>query len=56
VVSPALTSGLLAYRSAWRVSIAGSVRSAGANNWDHCARNTDAGFDVDSIGIFKFKA
>src|SRR5215468_9924659 len=39
---PAVTSGFCANRSAWRVSIAGSVRSAGANNCDHCARNCGA--------------
>jgi hypothetical protein len=51
-VSPTLTSGFFACRSAWRVSIAGSVRSAGANNVDHCARNNNAGFDADAIGQF----
>src|SRR5262245_52714581 len=42
VVPAAVTRGFCANRLACRVSIAGSVRSAGANNCDHCLRNADA--------------
>ena len=50
-MSCAVTRGCCANRSAWRVSIAGSVRSAGANNCDHCIRNADAESPWQSVHL-----
>jgi hypothetical protein len=47
--SPALTSGFSPYRSAWRASMAPSVRSAGAEVCVNCRRNPVATPMINSL-------
>src|SRR5207302_1555900 len=49
LASPALASGLSPWRCAWRASIAGSVRSAGAKACASCRGNADAALMVSGL-------